>query len=115
MRNSESDRECENHLVLLLGYDCFNFIKILLKNRDMVSFCIGLKSATSDSERDKIVGEMKKQPHLKAILIQLEGDDDDEDGMEESVSKSAKKSSSAEGKANKKKQQESDGGKAHAR
>ena len=113
MRNSESDRECENHLVLLLGYDCFDFIKILLKNRDMVTFCIGLKSATSDSERDKIVGEMKKQPHLKAILNQLEGDDEDEDGMEESVSKSAKKS--AEGKANKKKQQESDGGKAHAR
>ena len=31
LKNAESDRECENHLVLLLGYDCFDFIKILLK------------------------------------------------------------------------------------
>ena len=40
LKNAENERECENHLVLLLGYECFELIKILLKNRDMISYCI---------------------------------------------------------------------------
>ena len=39
LKNSENDREVENHLVLLLGYDCFEFIKVIVKNRDMVLYC----------------------------------------------------------------------------
>ena len=77
LKNADSDRECENHLVLLLGYDCFEFIKILLKNRDMITYCIRLKMAQSDSEeRDKIVAEMKKRSQLRRILNQLEGEDE---------------------------------------
>ena len=87
LRNSGSDRECENHLVLLLGYDCFDFIKILLKNRDMVSYCISLKSAQSDKEREKIFIEMRQEPHLKAILKQLEGDDDEGGSEDEDSNK----------------------------
>ena len=77
LKNAENERECENHLVLLLGYECFEFIKILLKNRDMISYCIQLKMA-DDEKREKIVSEMKKRPHLKKILNQLEGEEDDE-------------------------------------
>ena len=53
LKNAENERECENHLVLLLGYECFEFIKILLKNRDMISYCIQLKMA-DDEKREKI-------------------------------------------------------------
>ena len=33
LKHSTDNRDCENKLVLLLGYDQFPFIKILLKNR----------------------------------------------------------------------------------
>jgi len=33
LKHSKDERDCENKLVLLLGYDRFSFIKILLKNR----------------------------------------------------------------------------------
>ena len=33
LQKSDNQRELENQLVLLLGYDCFDFIKMLLKNK----------------------------------------------------------------------------------
>ena len=33
LRKTADDRECKNQLVRLLGYDCFDFINMLLKNR----------------------------------------------------------------------------------
>ena len=33
LKHSTDNRDCENKLVLLLGYDQFPFIKVLLKNR----------------------------------------------------------------------------------
>ncbi|KAJ8874388.1 hypothetical protein PR048_025237 [Dryococelus australis] len=35
LRDAGDDRDCENQLVLLLGYDCFDFIKLLKKHRQM--------------------------------------------------------------------------------
>ena len=100
LKKAESDRECENHLVLLLGYDCFDFIKVLLKNRDMVSYCISLKSAQSDQDRDKITHEMKKVPHLKAILKQLEGEDEGEEAsLSAQNAKKSRKDKQANGEA----------------
>ena len=98
MKDSEDNRECENHLVLSLGYDCFDFIKILLKNRDMVAYCTLLKMAQSEQEREKLEKEMKKSPHLSKILKQLEGEseEDDEDVSKgKSNSKGSKKDKSA--------------------
>jgi pre-mRNA-splicing helicase BRR2 len=40
LRDSGDDRDCENQLVLLLGYDCFDFIKLLKKNRHMSKYHI---------------------------------------------------------------------------
>ena len=37
------ERDCENKLVLLLEYDKFDFIKLLLKNRTKIAFCTRLK------------------------------------------------------------------------
>ena len=98
LKDSEDNRECENHLVLSLGYDCFDFIKILLKNRDMVAYCTLLKMAQSEQEREKLEREMKKSPHLSKILKQLEGEseEDDEDVSKgKSNSKGSKKDKSA--------------------
>jgi hypothetical protein len=40
LRDSGDDRDCENQLVLLLGYDCFDFIKLLKKHRHMSKYHI---------------------------------------------------------------------------
>lgn len=38
LRDATDDRELENQLVLLLGYDCFDFIKQLKKNRKLSKY-----------------------------------------------------------------------------
>jgi pre-mRNA-splicing helicase BRR2 len=57
--------------VLLLGYDCFEFIKILVKNRDMVLYCTLLLTSQTDLEKEKLVETMKKKSNLKKILDQV--------------------------------------------
>lgn len=51
LKDAGDDRECENQLVLLLGYDCFDFIKLLKKNRQTILYCTMLASSQSESER----------------------------------------------------------------
>lgn len=46
---SADNRECENRLVLLLGYDCFDFIKLLLVNKGTIVYCVRLQMAQSKS------------------------------------------------------------------
>lgn len=38
LKSAGDDREMENQLVLLLGYNCFDFIKLLKKQRHMSKF-----------------------------------------------------------------------------
>ena len=33
LKTASDERECENRLVLLLGYDCFDLIKVMVVNR----------------------------------------------------------------------------------
>ncbi|KDO30202.1 hypothetical protein SPRG_04992 [Saprolegnia parasitica CBS 223.65] len=62
---------CENKLVLLLDYDKFEFIKLLLTNRAKVFYCTRLKQAQSDAERDAIEAEMHNDPAGPGILHAL--------------------------------------------
>uniref|UniRef100_H3G6V1 Uncharacterized protein n=1 Tax=Phytophthora ramorum TaxID=164328 RepID=H3G6V1_PHYRM len=67
---------CENRLVLLLDYDKFDFIKLLLENRAKVLYCTRLKQAQDEEERRSIEDEMVADETLndgegKAILDQL--------------------------------------------
>ncbi|XP_028042040.1 putative U5 small nuclear ribonucleoprotein 200 kDa helicase, partial [Bombyx mandarina] len=79
LAEAADDRDLENRLVLLLGYDCFDFVKILNKYRFMILYCTKLASSQSESERVSIREEMSRQPHLQKILAQLEtGNGDDE-------------------------------------
>ncbi|KAF0701712.1 Aste57867_7878 [Aphanomyces stellatus] len=62
---------CENKLVLLLDYDKFEFIKVLLLNRAKVVYCTRLKQAQSDVERRAIEDEMQQDATGRAILQAL--------------------------------------------
>ncbi|TYZ63781.1 hypothetical protein PybrP1_001841 [[Pythium] brassicae (nom. inval.)] len=66
---------CENRLVLLLDYDKFEFIKLLLENRAKVLYCTRLKQAQDDAERAQIEAEMRADDSLngegRAILAEL--------------------------------------------
>ncbi|CAK4441295.1 unnamed protein product [Aphanomyces euteiches] len=62
---------CENKLVLLLDYDKFEFIKVLLQNRAKVVYCTRLKQVESDVERQAIENEMQQDPVGRSILQAL--------------------------------------------
>jgi pre-mRNA-splicing helicase BRR2 len=52
------ERECENKLVVLLDYDKFDFIKVLMKNRKKIVYCTRFKQAQSDEDKAQIEAEM---------------------------------------------------------
>ncbi|XP_045467898.1 putative U5 small nuclear ribonucleoprotein 200 kDa helicase [Harmonia axyridis] len=92
LRDAVDDRECENQLVLLLGYDCFDFIKLLKKQRQMILYCTLLAKSQSDSEKEKIKNKMLEDPLLTRILKILDtgkGEDDRDD--EESTAHSSRR------------------------
>lgn len=110
LKNAGDDRDCENQLVLLLGYDCFDFIKVLKKNRlmskliliiknknviyiffsDLVLYCTLLASSQSESERAALRKKMESDPFLARILRQMDTKEVD-DIKENSASASRKK------------------------
>ncbi|KRT82021.1 helicase, partial [Oryctes borbonicus] len=92
LRDAGDDRECENQLVLLLGYDCFDFIKVLKRHRQMILYCTLLAKSQSESERQKIRDKMSDDPSLARILRLLDtgkGEDDGEDN--ESTTRSSRR------------------------
>lgn len=94
LKDAGDDRECENLLVLLLGYDCFDFIKLLKKHRQMISYCTELASSQSDSDRKRIRDAMNDDPNLAKILRQLDTgkvDDDKMNGSESQAARAARK------------------------
>lgn len=96
LKNIQDERECENQLVVLLGFDCFDFIKLLKQNRHMILYCSLLASAQSEAERRSIQDEMKSNPHLNKILRQLDTVRDDT-GFEPMEVDSKKSSSTRHG------------------
>lgn len=80
LKETGDERECETQLVLLLGYESFEFIRMLKKNREMILYCTLLASSQSESERQKLREKMRSDGNLAKILRQLEtGKNDDED------------------------------------
>ncbi|KAF0300038.1 putative U5 small nuclear ribonucleoprotein helicase [Amphibalanus amphitrite] len=72
LQSAEDDREAENKLVILLGYDAFDFIRTLKKHRQMILHCTLLASAQSDQERSELRQKMEADPQLRKILRLLE-------------------------------------------
>lgn len=100
LKDSSDDRECENQLVLLLGYDCFDFIKQLKKNRTMILYCTMLASSQSESERQRIRDKMKNDPSLVKILRQLDTGRNEDDADLEGSTKSSRKYKEEDDKMN---------------
>ncbi|CAG9768745.1 unnamed protein product [Ceutorhynchus assimilis] len=97
LRDATDDRELENQLVLLLGYDCFDFIKQLKKNRKLILYCTLLAKSQSETERQKLKEKMMEDPALKRILKLLEtGKGDEENGDDDSTSRSRKRKLSSD-------------------
>jgi pre-mRNA-splicing helicase BRR2 len=71
LKTASDDRELENQLVILLGYDQFDFIKTLRTHRQMILYCTLLASSQSSSEKSKIEEKMKSDPELVWILQAL--------------------------------------------
>ena len=54
IRPGTSLRECENQLLVLLGFERFDFIKLLLANRARIWGCVSIKRATEERVRDEV-------------------------------------------------------------
>ena len=54
IRPGTSIRECENQLLVLLGFERFDLIKTLLANRARIWGCVSIKRAVDESTRDAI-------------------------------------------------------------
>uniref|UniRef100_A0A3Q2ST39 U5 small nuclear ribonucleoprotein 200 kDa helicase n=1 Tax=Fundulus heteroclitus TaxID=8078 RepID=A0A3Q2ST39_FUNHE len=72
LKTASDDRECENQLVLLLGFNTFDFIKVLRQHRRMIQYCTMLASAQSEAEKERIIGKMESDQELSKILYQLQ-------------------------------------------
>ncbi len=68
IQNAGDSRDCENKLVVLLGYDQFQFIKILFKNRWTVLYCTLLAKTEKEETRKAIEEEMRADPEKEAVL-----------------------------------------------
>jgi len=66
-----SDQDCENALVMLLDFDKFQLIKLLLKNRLKIVWCMRLARAQDDDEKGRIEAEMGGSPETASILAEL--------------------------------------------
>lgn len=54
-------RECENRLLVLLGFDLFDSIKLILNNRVRIWGCISLKRSRNDAERDEVETVLRQE------------------------------------------------------
>ncbi|KAM4746825.1 U5 small nuclear ribonucleoprotein 200 kDa helicase [Rhinophrynus dorsalis] len=72
LKTAGDDRECENQLVLLLGFNTFDFIKVLRQHRMMILYCTLLASAQSEAEKERIMGKMESDSELSKYLYQLQ-------------------------------------------
>jgi len=62
------ERDCENKLVILLDYDKFDLIKLLLKHRWKVSCCTKLAQAQNEGERADLMRKFHEHPQMSEVL-----------------------------------------------
>ena len=75
LKIARDDHEIENQLVVLLGFDQFDFIKVLRQNRMMILYCTLLAQAQTQQEKNKLKDIMKSDPEKAKILRMLEATD----------------------------------------
>lgn len=72
LKTARNEHEVEMQLILLLGFDLFDFINLLRHNQQMILYCTILAQAQRQSEKAKIIEKMKSDPELIEILKKLE-------------------------------------------
>lgn len=60
-RGGSSIRECENQLLVLLGFERFDFIKLLLVNRVRIWGCVSIKRASDEATRDAVEKSLEEE------------------------------------------------------
>ena len=97
IRSGSDIRECENRLIVLLGLEAANTIKLILLNRVKVWACVTLKRARSEAEREEVQKALEKDPTGEGprVWLELHSKDRAEDwakqrmkGMTESIKSS---------------------------
>ena len=66
------ERNCENRLVILLDYDKFELIRLLLKHRFKIACCTRLAQAQSEGEREALLAEFEVNEHMAAVVVQIQ-------------------------------------------
>ncbi|XP_074602133.1 U5 small nuclear ribonucleoprotein l(3)72Ab [Brevipalpus obovatus] len=79
LKNSANEHEVEDQLIPLLGYDQFDFIRLLRSNRQMILYCTLLASAQSAAEKNKLKEKMSNSSELLSFLRILENTDENSD------------------------------------
>ena len=64
-------RECENQLLVLLGFELFELIQLLVRNRLKIWASISIKRAPSEADRQAIQDVLQKDPLGPAILREM--------------------------------------------
>ena len=62
IKNKTDFRECENKLMILLGFDLFDTIKLLLHNRVRVWACVSMKRAQTEEVRNQVEEALSRVP-----------------------------------------------------
>ena len=62
IRKATDVRECENKLIMLLRYDLFDTIELLLHNRVRVWACVSMKRAQTPEERNAVEEALTQEP-----------------------------------------------------
>lgn len=62
-------RECENRLLVLLGFDLFDSIKLILNNRVRIWGCVSLKRSRNDAERDEVETMLRQEESGEGKLV----------------------------------------------
>lgn len=88
LKESKDDRDCENKLVGVLGFDKFEFIRLLRKNRSIVLYCTLLARA-QPQEQQALEAKMRADPELSSILKRLREGEGDTKAEEEKAHKAA--------------------------
>lgn len=71
------ERETENKLVVLLGFDKFDVVKSLMSNRWRLVFCIQLRKVSDDeAAKDALLGKISSHPEGLKVLEEINAKQD---------------------------------------
>lgn len=71
LKMATDDRDLENRLVRCIGYEQFDFLRVLRRYPSMILYCTLLAQAQSVQERAEVETKMRSDPKLSLILKQL--------------------------------------------